>query len=488
MPILSTIFSVLYVIIIAVVIILVIADNSPAPNKLAWILILTAFPLVGLVLYFLIGFSLRAKWKFEKRHELSLKVFSGQGSEALADLLNGDSRDLVDKKWRPLVNLLSGPMSRAHVGNSFEIITSGERKLELLLRDIEAARHSIHVEYFHFGNDESSRKIKELLMRKAREGVEVRFIYERLANFPVPTGYYYEMKKAGVQIVRYKGPSGGLLSHVSTLNYRDHRKIMLIDGKIGYTGGMNLNKNYFHRWKDTHLRIMGRSVASLQAIFLDGWFGNGGTISSPLVNYFPMLTHEAEPLFDEDREGVFHGKTMMVVPDEPDSSYPVTLFGYEWIIHNAQKYIYFQSPYFVPPDSILNALKSASLRGVDVRLMVPRKVDTPLMAAANRSYFQECFSAGVRVFEREGEFIHSKTVVCDDGLLLIGTSNIDNRSFELNFEDNAFIFDPESTIYYKEMFLKELDVCTEVTPRRWGQRKWYNKLAERFMRLFSPLL
>ncbi len=488
MAILSTIVSIFYVILIVVVLLLVIADNSPTPNKLAWILILAAFPVLGLVMYFLVGFSIREKWKYEKRHESSLKVFMEQMTPELSDLIYGDGGELVDERWRPLVKLLSGPMSRAHSENSYEIITKGERKLELLLQDLSAAKHSIHVEYFHFGNDDAARKIKELLMQKAREGVQVRFIYERLANFPIPSRYYYEMKKAGVQIVRYKGPHGGLLSHVTTLNYRDHRKIMLIDGKIGYTGGMNLNKNYFYIWKDAHLRIMGRSVASLQAIFLDGWLGNGGTLTSPLEEYFPMLKDVPEPSFDENREGVFHGKTMMVVPDEPDSNYPLTLFGYEWIIHNAEKYIYFQTPYFVPPDSILDALKAAALRGVDVRLMVPRKVDTPLMSAANRSYFQECFSAGMKIYEREGEFIHAKTLVCDDGLLMIGTSNIDNRSFSLNTEDNAFIFDPEGTKYYKALFMKELEISKEVTPERWAKRNLLYRMSERLMRLFSPLL
>ena len=296
MAILSTIVSIFYVILLVVVLLLVIADNSPTPNKLAWILILAAFPVLGLVLYFLVGFSIREKWKYEKRHESSLKVFMEQRTPELSDLIYGDGGDLVDERWRPLVKLLSGPMSRAHCGNSYEIITKGERKLELLLQDLAAAKHSIHVEYFHFGNDEAARKIKELLMQKAREGVQVRFIYERLANFPIPSRYYYEMKKAGVQIVRYKGPHGGLLSHVTTLNYRDHRKIMLIDGKIGYTGGMNLNKNYFYIWKDAHFLFGERKDLVVEDVGIRRRRGEGEPQGAPLFEVFLLRLADSKDL------------------------------------------------------------------------------------------------------------------------------------------------------------------------------------------------
>ncbi|MBR1928026.1 MAG: hypothetical protein IJ840_09830 [Bacteroidales bacterium] len=359
-------------------------------------------------------------------------------------------------------------------------------------------------------------------MRKAREGVKVRFILENIANFPIRPKFYNEMGKAGVEIVRFTNPRTHLIELVTSLNYRNHRKIVVIDGKIGYTGGMNINDNYFKRWRDTHLRITGPAVASLQYAFLDSWLTGGGTLDLPLLDYFPAAAPAGKALVSEDHatlgtvrggtgaewseaNGVAErseapepptlfpaarlaGKLMQIIPDEPDLPIPMLKYSYEWIIQHAKKYIWLQTPYFVPPEPILDAMKIAARSGVDIRLMLPERADNFITRAANKAYYDEILGAGVRLFLRHGEFIHSKTIVCDDYLSSIGSANIDGRSFDINYEINTYIYDEETALRCKEIYKTDLEKSRELTLEEWSKRPWYNRLAESIIRLFSPLL
>jgi len=320
-----------------------------------------------------------------------------------------------------------------------------------------------------------------LLEEKAREGVEIRFLNENIANFPIPSSYYNKMRKSGIEVERFTNSKQGIFSLPMKLNYRNHRKVVVIDGKIGYTGGMNINNHYFFQWRDTHLRIEGNAVAALQTSFLDSWMTSGGTLKQPLSHYYKEFTEPAE--------GPFRDKLIQIVPDESDSSWPLLQMGYEWVLQNAKQYVYMQTPYFVPPESLLIALKSAALRGVDVRIMFPEKVDTAMMGAANKAYYLECMEAGVKIYERGGEFIHAKTVVCDDYLSQIGTANIDIRSFNLNHEINAYIFDEETAVASKEIFFKDMEISQLLDPTGWRlKRRWYQMLFSRILRLFAGIL
>ena len=388
-------------------------------------------------------------------------------------------------------------------GNDFEIITSGKRKFDQLSKDILEAKESIHMEYFKFGNDKGGKAIKEILMRKAREGVKVRFILENIANFPIRPRYYNDMKEAGVEIVRFTNPRSHFLKFVTSLNYRNHRKIVVIDGRVGYTGGMNLNDNYFERWRDTHLRISGPAVASLQYAFLDSWLTGGGTLDRPLIEYYPaaassggstaslcpstpLRDRKALPLASQSEAPV--GKLMQIVPDEPDLEIPMLKYSYEWIIQHARKYIWLQTPYFVPPEPVLDAMKIAALSGVDIRIMLPERADNFITRPANKAYYEEILSAGVRLFLRQGEFIHAKTIVCDDYLSSIGSANIDSRSFDINYEINTYIYDEQTALECKAIYEADLEKSRELTLEEWSRRPWYNRLAESVIRLFAPLL
>jgi len=464
--------------------VVILFDDGDSGTKLAWLLAITFLPVIGITLYLMFGINYRNHLFFMRRHKAAIDKFHSEYDDKIRRLLAGDPPfDEVDEEFRPLARLFSQVETGRNLsaGNSFEIITSGRRKYELLLRDIGEARESIHLEYFHFGKDEGSKEVMKLLEKKAREGVEVRFLNENVANFPIPSFYYNRMRKSGIEVERFTNSKQGFLFLPMKLNYRNHRKIVVIDGRIGYVGGMNINNHYFFQWRDTHLRLEGNAVAALQTTFLDSWLTSQGSLKQPLTHYFKEFTGPAE--------GPFRDKLVQIVPNASDSQWPLLLMGYEWVLQNARSYVYMQTPYFIPPDSFLDCLKAAALRGVDVRIMLPEKVDTPFMGAANKAYYKECLEAGVRIYERGGEFIHSKTLVCDDYLSQVGSANIDIRSFQLNHEVNAYIYDRQTALACKEIFFKDMEQSEEWTPEAWSaSRKWYQALFSRFLRLLSGIL
>ena len=519
----------LYVILILSVFTVILIDRGDSGRKFAWLLVIAVLPVVGLVLYLMFGINYRHHWIFNRRHQRYMDIFEAGTTPELNRILFGhDNISAVREEFRPLAKLL-GAESYPSVtsGNDVEIITSGQRKFDLLREDILAARESIHIEYFHFGNDKGSKEIKRLLMQRAREGVKVRFLYENIANFPIASGYYNDMRRAGVEVVKFTNPRMHVLDLATKLNYRNHRKIVVIDGKMGYTGGMNINDHYFRQWRDTHMRITGDAVAVLQYTFLDSWLTGGGTIDKPMIDFYPMaktsvaksvsqvtdarlsVAEPAEMLGKteasqtvaptgsaaEEEEIDFHAthsilkdKLIQIVPDEPDLPLPILQMSYEWVLQHAKKYIYLQTPYFVPTEPVMDALKTAALCGVDVRLMLPEIADNILMRPANRAYYEETLQAGVRIFLHQGEFIHAKTFVCDDYLSSIGSANLDFRSFAINYEVNSYIYDEETAITNKGIFMHDIRQCRELTLEEWSRRPWYSRLLESLMRLFAPLL
>ncbi len=484
---LQTIITILYILLIITVVVVILVDNGDSGRKFAWLLIIAAIPLFGILLYFMFGINYRHHWIFNRRHQKYKDAFNLGTNEALNDILFGhETEKMVREDFRPLAAMMGREAyPTVTTCDELEIITKGKRKFELLCQDILEAKESIHMEYFHFGNDKGSKEIKELLMQKAREGVKVRFINENIANFPISSKYYDDMREAGVEVVRFTNPRSHMFDFVTTLNYRNHRKIVVIDGRIGYTGGMNINDHYFEHWRDTHMRLTGNAVASLQYAFLDSWLTGGGTIDRAMIEYYPM----AKALLPDPITSLHpQGKLMQIVPDEPDLPMPMLLYSYEWTIHHAKDYIWLQTPYFVPPEPILDAMKIAALSGIDIRLMLPEKADNFITRPANRAYYEEILGAGVRIFLRQGEFIHAKTFVCDDYLSSIGSANMDARSFGINYEINTYIYDRETALMNKAICEKDLEQCRELTLDEWSRRPWYKHLLESVIRLFAPLL
>lgn len=472
---LSIIGSIIFLLLLTGAILVILNDNQDSGRKMAWILIIGILPVIGLLLYLIFGLNFRKPGFFKIRNRKFLEVFEERAGKQTKELLFGSQHeDAIRPKYRSLSRLLSRDSGlTVSDDNEIEIITSGGRKLEALVNDILSAKHHIHFEYFYFLKDDGSRKIKELLMKKAREGVKVRFIHENIANIAIWPGYYNEMKEAGVEIVRFTNPETFLLSK---LNYRDHRKIVVIDGKVGYTGGMNIGDDYFFRWRDTHMRITGNAVASLQYCFINSWITSGGMIDNDFDEFFPQnrVTHD--------------DKLVQIIPDQPDREWPMLHMGAVWAAQHAEDYLYIQTPYFVPPEPLLLALKSAALKGCDVRVMVPAKADLFFMDPANKSYYSECLEAGIRIFEKGGKFIHAKTSVSDNYLSIIGSANMDYRSMELSHEINAYIYNSDIAAENREIFLRDLKACKEIRLEDWKKRPWYRKVIETFVRLFAPLL
>ena len=467
--------SIIGILLITGAILVILNDNQDSGRKVAWILIIGILPVIGLLLYIVFGMNFRKPGFFQFRNRQFLDIFEEKASEETKNILfDTTEEEHIRPEYRSLSRLLKKDSGLTVTDNNeVEIITSGGRKLEALVNDLLAAKHHIHFEYFYFLKDDGSKRIKNLLMQKAREGVKVRFIHENIANITIWPGYYDEMKKAGVEVVKFTNPNAFLLSK---FNYRDHRKIVVIDGKVGYTGGMNIGDDYFFRWRDTHMRITGNAVAALQYSFLNSWITSGGKIEGNFDEFFPQ------------KRAVHDRKLVQIIPDEPDREFPILHMGALWTAHHAEKYLYIQTPYFVPPEPLLMALKAAAFKGCDVRLMVPKKADLFFMGPANKSFYQDCLEAGIRVFEKGGKFIHAKTMVSDDYLSIIGSANMDCRSMELSYEINAYIYSDEIARENYRIFMEDLRECREIRLEDWQKRPWYHKFTQAIMRLFAPLL
>lgn len=443
-------------------------------NKIVWIVLILAG--VALFFWLVFGINWRSKQNYDRKHHLLRSRMQAENTEELRRLLFSNGLTMrVEQRFQPLTMLLARGGRPSVSLSTPQIITSGKDKYNMLMSDLICAKESIHMEYFHFGIDKSSRKIRQVLMAKARQGVKVRFINENIANRPIPNLYFRSMRKAGVEVVNFSDSRFSLLRFLMTLSYRDHRKIVVIDNRIGYTGGMNINDHYFYQWRDTHLRLTGEAVASLQYAFLDTWLASGGQLHSAVNSFFFHL--------DKPSCGQSLGTLTQITPDDPTSPEPVLLTAYEWILNHAQKYVWFQSPYIAPPPSLISAMRNAAQRGVDVRVMVPEHCDTAIMRPINKSYYAELTEAGVQFYVRSGEFMHSKTIVCDDYLSCVGSANLDYRSFGIDYEINTFFYDRAVALRQKQIFENDLPICRLIIAAETHPTPW-----QRLMRHLAPIV
>jgi cardiolipin synthase len=323
-----------------------------------------------------------------------------------------------------------------------------------------------------------SNKLRELLIRKAKQGVRVRMIYDYWGSFNLSKKYLKSLDEAGVYSQPFL-PFRWQISRSNKINYRNHRKVVIVDGKIGFTGGLNVADRYIYgnklgKWRDTFVRFEGAAVHGLQLLFLIDWyFVDRKYVEGP--QYFP------EPV-------KFESNLVQFVSSGPDTDWEAIMQGIASAIMSATKYIYIHTPYFMPNDVIANSMEIASLSGVDVRLMIPRRSDSRLSDASTFSYLGRAMEAGVRVFIYNEGFLHSKAIVIDDFISIVGSTNIDERSFDQNFEANAFIYSPVTAMELKEHFLNDINNCDELTLDAWNNRRHRQKLKESFARLFSPLM
>lgn len=455
-------------------------ENSNPSKTIAWLLILFLVPVVGFIFYILFGQNVRKKKRFEKKKDIDFKLLS-QIAYTQEKILNeiglfGNDESMV--KSRLIKLLLKNSQAPFTVNNNTEVLTNGENTYSSIISELKKAKHHIHIQYFIIRNDNIGNQIKDILIEKVKAGVEIRLIYDSVGCWKLGKKYVKSLKEAGVEVHTFYPVIFPVLSR--QLNYRNHRKIIVIDGKIGYLGGINIGDEYLGKnpnlgfWRDTHIKIEGEAIYSLQNIFLKDWY----FVSNELIideKYYPNLEHYGEQLIQITSSG-------------PDSDWESILQAYFTMISTAEKRIWITTPYLVPDESILMALKTASLSGIDVRIIIPSKPDHYLVYWASKANIEELLMAGVKVYTYEKGFIHSKILLVDGISASIGTANLDIRSFSINFEVNAFIYDNAVVKRLEDDFIMDTEDSKEVILEQHLKRGIYTKFREALGRLFSPLL
>ncbi|MDK2917752.1 MAG: cardiolipin synthase [Candidatus Petromonas sp.] len=460
--------------------IIIFMENNNPTKTIAWLLILFLVPVVGFIFYILFGHNIRKKKTFEKKKYIDYKFFSNI-AEIQKDVLNEvtlfDTEGSLVKS-RLISLLLKNSNSPFTVNNKSKVLTNGDSTFSSIISELKKAQHHIHMEYFIIRDDGIGNKIKDILIEKAKEGIEVRVIYDDVGSWRLKKDYINSLKEAGVKIYPFFPVMFPVLSR--ELNYRNHRKIIVIDGKIGFVGGLNIGDEYLSInthlgfWRDTHIKIEGEAVYSLQNIFLKDWyFVSNESIMEKI--YYPKLKHYGEQLIQITSSG-------------PDSNWESILQAYFTMISTAEKRIWITTPYLVPDESIMMALKTAALSGIDVKLIIPSKPDHLLVFWASRSNIEELLEAGVEIYTYEKGFIHSKVLLVDGIGASIGTANLDMRSLKINFEVNAFIYDSDVVERLEYDFKNDLKESKKINLEEHLQRGIYQKFIESLGRLLSPLL
>ena len=468
----GVIFIILYSITIMGLVLVIIAENRNPLKTIPWVIVLLLAPGIGLFFYFFFGQDNR------KQRIISRRTYKRIMKRPQEGKLPQDACT-VPEPYQPLVTLLSNSnQSSLLYGSEIKIYTNGAEKFKDLLKDIEGATHHIHFQYYIFCDDEVGIRFKEALIAKAKEGIKVRVLYDDVGCWNVKDKFFNEMKEAGIEVHAFLKVAFPVFT--SKVNYRNHRKIVVIDGQIGYMGGMNIADRYekgteWGSWRDTHFRIIGKGVHGLQSAFLIDWY----VVSKNLLN--DKIFYPPAKIYNDDN-------IMQIATSGPVGQWRTLLQAYIFTIANAKKYIYIQTPYFLPTEGLNQALLIAALGGVDVRLMLPKRSDTRTANMATHSFIDEMVKAGVKVYFYKPGFLHSKLMITDDALACIGSANMDFRSFEHNFEINAFVYQPSFALQMKRVFQHDLHSCERLVPSRWLKRPIKQRLAESFMRLFSPLL
>lgn len=466
-------FLVVYSIIIIITMVRVLMDNRQPAKTMAWMLVLMFIPFLGIILYIFFGQNTR---KERKIWQQSLDQLTKRSMLEFVEQKDFN----IPEEYRTISNLfMNQNLALPFKNNEVEIYTSGYDFFPSLLMEIGKAEHHIHIDTFIISNDPLGRLIADALIDKARQGIEVRLIYDDVGSWRTPNSFFTRMRNEGIEVYAFMPVR--FPAFTSRVNYRNHRKICVIDGEVGFIGGMNIARRYVQgtpklSWRDTHVKLTGAAVYGLQRAFLVDWY----FVSKVLIterSYYPEIIIGQ------------NNSLVQVVTSSPTSLWPEIEQGYVRILTNAKHYVYMETPYFLPTDPILFAMRVAALSGVDVRLMIPYETDTKVVEWASRSYVIEASRAGVKILLYRKGFNHSKLLVSDDAMATIGSTNVDFRSFENDFEANAFFYDKKIALQVKEVFLADQKDSIDLDDvRRFIKKPFLQRLWESFVRLLSPLL
>lgn len=473
---------VLYFLVLLVVGVRIIINTTTPSKGIAYILLVIIFPIVGIIIYLSVGLNYRKRKLYKKKIDIDERIFP----EVEARRAAYSQRALVKHtetlgSFKSLVSFV-GRKGIISDNNEVQLLTNGEEKFPQLITDLKAAKHHIHIEYYIYENDKIGKEIAEILIAKAKEGVEVRFIYDDFGSKGIRSNIAKQLRENGVKAFPFYKIN--FIQLANRVNYRNHRKIIVIDGKTGYIGGINVSDKYINPspndlfWRDTHLKITGNTVLDLQYTFLTDWNFCAQKNLGFSTEYFPIDTID-------DKQG---DQLVQIVSSGPDSEYPNILYSLIQTILLAKKELLITTPYFIPSSSFLNAIKIATLSGVEVKLLIPGVSDSFIVNTTSQSFYQELLEAGVRIFQYNKGFVHAKTLVCDGFISSVGTANLDNRSFDLNFEVNAVIYDKKIASQLSKQFAVDLESSEELTLEEWKKRPLYKKFIESVLHLFSAIM
>ena len=450
----------------------VVLNNRVPVKTLAWVLVILGVPFLGLFVYYVFGRDYRRRRLINRRSltQIQKKCFSVYNSAKVVEE--------VPEHYVSLVKFFKN-VADAYptANNSVEIIQDGACFFSRLIREIYAAKDHIHVQFYIFMDDAMGRLLRDVLIDKAREGVEIRLLYDDVGFLRVDGNFFEEMRCEGMYVQAFLKERFPMLS--SSLNYRNHRKIVVIDGKTAFVGGMNVADRYvtggeWGKWRDVMLCVSGEAVYGMQVSFLIDWYFADRSLVSG-ARYVPKIDAHAGPI-------------MQIVVSNPIGRWREMLQGMGYLISNCKEYLYIQTPYFMPSDFVLTAILNLALAGVDVRIMVPERSDSSITELASRSFLGDVMYAGVKVYLYRGGFLHSKMLVCDGKVASVGSANIDFRSFECNFEINSFVYDEGVARRLKAAFLEDMRSCRLFTYKEYKECSLWQRFKESLARLFSPVL
>lgn len=462
---------VVYTVTIVSVVIVVLSENRNPVKSLAWVTVLMLFPAIGLLLYFFFGRNIKNTRMVSRRNRRRLRKREVAGSKVRYDNLGLDDRS---QRLIRLTRSLSG--SACYTGNDVRIYTRASEKFNDLFDDLAAAKVFIDLQYYIIEDDKIGRRLCDILIERVRAGVKVRVIYDNVGSFDLTSSIFKRLRDNGVEaypFFKVMFPPFG-----TRINWRNHRKICAIDGRIGYIGGMNMAERYatggkFATWRDTHMRIMGPAVISLMNSFAVDWTFMGR-----------QLDDDATP-----DTGVYPTNyVMQLLTSGPTMQWDTMEQLFIKAIGGATRRVYVQTPYFLPTEGLLKALQSASMAGCDVRVMIPRRSDSMLLTYASASYVRECLRSGIKIYLYEAGMLHAKTMLVDDEFVSVGSTNFDFRSFEHNFEANMQIYSRDINQRMMDIFADDIRHCSRVVVADWNRRPVSKKVIESLMRLMSPIL
>jgi cardiolipin synthase A/B len=480
--ILGILTAVIFVLNIFLAAALVFLERRDATSTWAWILVLFFIPIFGFFFYLLLGRRIRKKtlFKWEGRKKVGIENLIAYQMNALYDD-EFHFRDENVHDYKELVYLfLRNNGAVLTQDNAVQIFNDGREKFDSLIKDINNAKDHIHIQYYIFRLDQLGNRIMDALIAKAKQGVKVRLLYDDMGSRSLSKRKFKAFIAAGGEVETFFPAIWPLIN--PRLNYRNHRKIVVIDGRVGYIGGFNVGEEYlglsrkFGYWRDTHLRIEGSALHPLQTRFILDW--NQASARNDIEYdevYFPAIPEKGQT-------------TMQIVSSGPDEEWEQIKDGYLKLINMAKDSIYIQTPYFIPDPSFYDAIRIAALSGIDVRIMIPNKPDHPFVYWATYSYAGQMLRAGARVFIYNNGFLHTKMIVVDAKASTVGTANIDVRSFKLNFEVNAFMYDEKVSTELAELFHQDMELSSELTYEKYYGRTRMIKTKESIARLLTPIL